>query len=159
MPRNKHGNSGLQTSGNAPRQSTAASTPDWLKTELIVVADNGDVYEKMLRAMNADTAVYNKVQYGACHQRRVLIQQRHDKVMGGRKSEKAKEKDKGKAATRNTKVDGKGPKITGDDFATATRASRTSVLSKALQKSMEKCWRLSRNGSSRSRSSRRARVI
>ena len=103
MTRRKPADGGSRNNGNDKNAATGTDKghPEWPITETLLAA-GGDLgmYGKILRVVKNDKELYDRVQYGADHQRKRILQQTRDKIAAGTKSEKDKAKDKAKAGNK-----------------------------------------------------------
>ena len=109
-----------QRGGTAPTPTTVEKAP-WLAQELLKLTDmNYDLCGKIGRAVNADQSLLNDLLTAPDAQRRALMRQLKDRILGSTKSARDKAKDQSKATSRETKGGAKYTKLVGDDFTSAT---------------------------------------
>ena len=94
--------------------------PKWLYKELVDLGGcSTDMTGKLERAITADKVLRDDLERAPDTRRRTLLRQLMDKTLDSRKSARDKSKDHVEATAKHTKVNVKGQRLSGEDFASA----------------------------------------
>ena len=120
-PRQKANNNVYHGDGAAPAQTTKLIA--WLHTEIFAALDcNMDLCNKLVRVVQGDSTLRNNMESAPAGQRRTMIKQEKDKLLGATKNGRDKAKDWAKATNPRNATSHKddkrktGAKLVGDDF-------------------------------------------